>query len=71
MPTSLVALALTVIVPETVDPEVGDVMFTTGGCAAAEGGKIQPPPKITNSATAYIRLIVLALVFIVFSSLLS
>src|SRR5439155_1699744 len=69
-PTLSEASAVTVIVPETVAPDAGDVIRTVGGvvslgghvtpgmhgnCAKALGGT-QAEPKISSRAAAYARL---------------
>src|SRR5437867_4657980 len=55
----IVTLALTEIVPETVDPDAGDVMLTTRlpNWARAKDGVIQNQQKITDRAAARSSLI--------------
>ncbi len=51
----MVTLALTVVVPVTVDPEAGEVMFTTkppGSCAAPVSGETQTALRISKRAAA-------------------
>src|SRR5207245_5706559 len=60
----MLTLALTVVVPLTVEPEVGDVIVTIrlpSSCAEAGSGTIQAQLKITNSAAAQARLMFMAL----------
>jgi hypothetical protein len=49
----MVTLALTVVVPLTVDPELGDVMLTIRlpSCADAGGGDIAAQPSIADTTT--------------------
>jgi hypothetical protein len=48
------------MVPETVAPEVGDVMLTTGGCAQAGDGEIPLQAKSASKITAQARLVRIA-----------
>ena len=58
----ILTLAVTVVVPVTADPELGEVMDTTrlpgrggignGNCAKARSGEIQTQLRTTNSAAA-------------------
>ena len=47
------AEALTVIVPETVAPDAGDVMLTVGGVVS--GGGEDGPPLVTSKASTTIQ----------------
>src|SRR5687768_15841536 len=46
IPTSSVALAVTVIVAETVEPDAGDVTFTAGGVVSPASA-----PEVTSNAS--------------------
>jgi hypothetical protein len=51
----MLTLALTVVVADTVDPDVGDVIVTTRlpSCADARGARNQAEPSIASSTATY------------------